>query len=156
AGVDPGISNEFATVGFRAHSMIHGEFEPTVAAGTYTSDQLAQFDHEGVTIEQNTDGTITLVIPLAVTFGNPDLMQQVGLGPALQSLGEREYANDEQIDNTLRSVLFEVPKPGVDPGACEEPVVNPDCFSDVSDLGADDVQRGRDHGMPSYNDLRQA
>jgi hypothetical protein len=157
ANVDPAISNEFATVGFRAHSMIHGEFEPTVAAGTYRRDQLAQFKHEGITIEQNADGTITLVIPLAVTFGNPDLMQQVGLGPALQSLGEREYANDEQIDNTLRSVLFEVPKPGIpDPTVCEEPVVNPDCFSEVSDLGADDVQRGRDHGMPSYNDLRQA
>ena len=28
--VNPSISNEFATVGFRAHSMVHGEFEPTV------------------------------------------------------------------------------------------------------------------------------
>ena len=86
----------------------------------------------------------------------PDLLQQVGLGPALQSLDEREYNNDEQIDNSMRSVLFQIPKPGVtDPSTCGEPIVNPDCFSDVEDLGADDVQRGRDHGMPTYNALRR-
>ena len=28
--VNPALANEFATVGYRAHSMIHGEFEPTV------------------------------------------------------------------------------------------------------------------------------
>ena len=84
-------------------------------------------------------------------------MQQVGLGPALQSLGEHEYRNDEQIDNTMRSILFQIPKPGVtDPSTCGAPVVNPACFSDVEDLGADDVQRGRDHGMPAYNQLRRA
>ena len=33
---NPSLENEFATVGYRAHSMIHGEFEPTVPAGTYT------------------------------------------------------------------------------------------------------------------------
>jgi hypothetical protein len=155
--IDPAIANEFATVGFRAHSMIHGEFEPTVPSGTYGAAQLQQFQAEGITIEHNADGSLTLVIPLAVAFGNPDLVQQVGLGPALQSLGEREYSNDEQIDNSLRSTLFEIPKPGIpDPTVCGEPVVNPDCFSDVSDLGADDVERGRDHGMPTYNALRRA
>ena len=159
-GYDPkansAITNEFATVAFRAHSMVHGEFEPTVPAGTYSGSQLAAFRASGITIEDNADGTITLVVPLGVTFGNPGLVEQIGLGPALQSLGEREYRNDEQIDDSLRSTLFEVPKPGIpDPSVCGEPSVNPDCFSDVADLGADDIERGRDHGMPTYNGLRR-
>jgi peroxidase len=156
-GVNAGLSNEFAVVGYRAHSMIHGEFDVTVPAGTYSASQLAAFTAQGVTVVQSS-GQVELTIPLDLAFGNPDLLQAVGEGPVMQALGaEREYKNDEQIDNSLRSVLFQVPKPGIpDPTVCGEPVVNPDCFSDVSDLGAIDVERGRDHGMPLYNQLRQA
>jgi hypothetical protein len=158
AAVDPTLSNEFAVVGYRAHSMIHGEFEPTVPAGTYTENQLNNvFPAEGITVERNADGTVTLVIPLVVAFGNPDLLEQIGEGPILQSLGEHQYANDEQIDNSLRSVLFQMPKrKGQDPRTCGAPVIRPSCFTGVADLGADDIQRGRDHGMPSYNDMRLA
>jgi len=151
--VNPSLSNEFAAVGYRAHSMIHGEFEPTVPEGTYSAGQLEAFEDAGIEVEHNA-GQVTLVIPLTVAFGNPDLVEQVGLGPALQSLGaEREYRNDEQIDNSLRSVLFQVP---ILPGACGTPVIDPNCFRGVQDLGAIDVERGRDHGMPSYNALRRA
>jgi len=156
-GVNAGISNEFAVVGYRLHSAVHGELEPTVPAGTFTNAQLKAFADEGVTIEQD-GGQVTLVIPLAVMFGNPDLLEAVGEGPVLKALaGEREYRNDEQIDNSMRSVLFQVPKPGIkNPAVCGEPLVNPDCFTGISDLGAIDVERGRDHGMPSYNQLRRA
>src|SRR5262245_10432777 len=52
--VDPEVTNEFATVGYRAHSMIHGEFEPTVPAGTYSDDLLNNvFPAEGITVERN-------------------------------------------------------------------------------------------------------
>src|SRR5213594_77361 len=154
--VNPGLSNEFAVVGYRAHSMIHGEFDTTVPAGTYTDAQLAAFAAQQVAVEPDGD-QVTLEIPLAAAFGNPDLLQDLGLEPVFRSLSQRQYENDEQIDNALRSVLFQVPKPGIpDPTVCGAPIVNPDCFSGVSDLGAIDIARGRDHGMPTYNDLRRA
>jgi Animal haem peroxidase len=98
------------------------------------------------------------VIPLELAFGNPGLVQAVGLGPLLEGLGnERQYKNDEQIDESMRSVLFQIPKPGnKDPASCGTPTIKPGCFSDVQDLGAIDVERGRDHGMPPYNALRKA
>src|SRR5262249_36957079 len=75
SSVNPAVGNGFAVVGSRAHSMVHGEFEPTVPAGTYTARQLnSDFPAEGITVERNADGTVTLVIPLVVAFGNPDLL----------------------------------------------------------------------------------
>ena len=160
-GYDPRVnatlSNEFAVVGYRAHSMIHGQFDVAYTEGAYSPEQLQAFQNQGIGLGDE-GGASALNIPLSVAFGNPDLLPEVGLGAVLQSLSaEREYRNDEQIDNTLRSVLFQVPKPGTtDPAACQVPVVDPNCFSGVADLGALDVERGRDHGMPSYNDLRRA
>jgi peroxidase len=160
-GYDPGsnatLGSEFATVGYRAHSMIHGEFEVTVPSGTYSAAQLDSFEAQGIEVTDG-GGELNLGIPLNAAFGNPDLMQAVGAGPMLSALGgERQYRNDEQIDESLRSVLFGVPKPGAaDPAACGLPTPNPDCFNGVTDLGATDVERGRDHGMPTYNDLRRA
>jgi hypothetical protein len=154
--VHPGLSEEFAVTGYRAHSMIHGEFEPTVANDRYTETQKAQLAGLGVRFEDNGDGTTTLVIPLSAAFGAPDLLEVVGEREVLEGLGERQYNNDEQFDNSLRSVLFQIPRAGVEPGLCHTPVINPDCFIGVQDLGALDVARQRDHGIPFYNDLRAA
>jgi hypothetical protein len=156
-GTNAGLANEFATVGFRAHSMIHGEFQATVPAGTFSAAELERFRGQGIDVVSS-GGDVILVIPLLAAFGNPVLVQEIGLGPLVHALADQaQYRNDEQIDDSLRSVMFQVPKPGTaDPAACGSPVVKPDCFVGVVDLGAIDLARGRDHGIPRYNALRRA
>src|SRR5882762_6380944 len=61
--VDPGLSNEFAVVGYRAHSMIHGEFDTTVRATRYTDAELAAFAVRGIVVTRDGD-MVTLEIPL--------------------------------------------------------------------------------------------
>jgi hypothetical protein len=152
--VDATLSNEFAVVGYRAHSMIHGQLEPIAPAGTYSPAQVTAFEQQGIAVEDE-EGVETVVVPLNVAFGNPDLVPDIGLGPVLRGIGsEPEYKNDELIDNQLRSTLFEIPVPG-NPTCLDGPTL-PQCFKGVVDLGAIDVERGRDHGMPLYNSLRAA
>lgn len=154
ATVDPSLANEFATVGYRAHSQIHGEMEFESESSRYSPATLNALIAQGV--EVAVDGAdVSLTVPLNTAFFNPGLVPQIQLGPLLEGIGsESEYNNDETIDNQLRSVLFQVPVPG-NPGCLDGPTL-PQCFTGVQDLGAIDLERGRDHGMPSYNQLRAA
>jgi hypothetical protein len=153
SSVNTGLTNEFATVGYRSHSQIHGEFTAETQTARYTAAQLNAFRAQGVEVE--IDGAdLALTVPVNVAFFNPDLLQAIGLGPFMTSLSESQYRNDEMIDNQLRSVLFQVPVSG-NPTCLDGPTL-PQCFSGVVDLGAIDIERGRDHGMPTYNQLRQA
>lgn len=155
--VDPRITDEFATVGYRAHSQIHGELEAEVPSEELSDADLAELETAGVEVNVG-DGGVELAVPLNVAFFNPGLLRTIGLGNVAAGLAtEAAYANDEQIDNQLRSVLFQVPGPdSEDPTACLDGPTLPDCFTGVVDLGALDVARGYDHGMPTYNELRVA
>jgi hypothetical protein len=85
-GVNPALSNEFATVGYRVHSQIHGEMEIAADASRYTPAQLAAFEAQGIEILQEED-EVELVIPLNRGFFNPDLVPAIGLGPLLSGVG---------------------------------------------------------------------
>jgi hypothetical protein len=154
--VNTSLSNEFAAAGYRMHSMIHDALEMTAEVGTYTQAQLDAFAAQGIEVIVEGD-ELELVIPLNVSFFNPQLVPQLGLGPILQGIGvERQYRNDEQFANALRSVLFQVPRPGSDPACRSDVDEQIECFNGVVDLGAIDIVRPADHGIPSYNQLRQA
>lgn len=153
--INAGIATEFATVGYRAHSMIHGEFNPIAPLGFYTNQELITLDSKDVIITQDTVNNVTnLAVPLVIAFANPDLLNLIGLGPVLKGIGLKSaYKNDEQMDDTLRSLLFQIPTQN-NLTCIDDP--DPGCFNGVVDLGAIDIARGRDHGIPLYNDLRAA
>jgi hypothetical protein len=137
SNVNASLTDEFATIGYRAHSQIHGEFAIEVDASTYTQAELDALEAAGVEVTVN-GNEVTLEVSLNLAFFNPNLLTQLGLGPMLKGIGgEPQYNNDEQIDNHLRSVLFQVPVSG-NPECLSDPSL-PACFNGVVDLGAIDI-----------------
>jgi hypothetical protein len=152
--VDTDLGNEFATVGYRAHSFVHGDVALAADLDRYSPAELAGLAAHGLEVVVDGD-QVEIAVPLNLAFFNPDLVEALGLGPVLRGLGRAaQYKNDELIDNQLRSVLFQIPVSG-NPACLDGPGL-PECYDAVADLGAIDIARGRDHGMPSYNQLRVA
>jgi hypothetical protein len=140
--VNATLTNEFATIGFRVHSMVHGNFPALTDAARYTQEQLDAFQAEGFLRETNRPESVEFDVPIHQAIGRPDLVPRMQLGVLLQGIDiQMEYRNDEVTDHLLRNIM------------CPAPATEPAC---ITDLAALDVERSRDHGMPSYNQLRQA
>jgi hypothetical protein len=74
-------------------------------------------------------------VALGQAFFNPELITQYGIEPYLKGLAEQEIQEiDNMVVDGVRNLLFDPPT-GVD-------------------LGAVNLQRGRDHGLPDYNQAR--
>ncbi len=142
--VDATLSNEFATVGYRAHSMLRGNVVVRTEKSRYAPAQLDALRAKGARIAES-GSTVEITIPPALGAFRPELVGEVQLGPLLQGLGgQAQSRNDEQVDDVVRSLALTR-------AGCE-----PNCQTAIFDIAAIDVERGRDHGIPAYNDLRAA
>ncbi|MGD1702942.1 peroxidase family protein [Dapis sp. BLCC M229] len=124
--VNPNITTEFSTAGFRiGHTLI--------------SSTLPRINEDGTPTE---DGALTL----ADAFFRPDrIPNEGGIDPILRGLAfQVQQETDANVIDDLRNLLFGPPPP------LGAPVAN------GSDLPSLNIQRGRDHGLGSYNDAREA
>ena len=77
-GLNPAVAHEFATVGYRAHSIIHGEIETDTNVSRYSQATLDALEAQGVEVE--VDGAdVTLAIPAQRAVLQP---RPGGAGPA--------------------------------------------------------------------------
>ncbi len=120
ADVNPGISNVFATAGFRfGHTML--------------SSELVRVDARGMEIPEGN-------IDLAGAFFNPAAVtEEGGISPILRGLARQPAQEiDTKLVDDVRNFLFGPPGAG------------------GFDLASLNIQRGRDHGLASYNEVRAA
>src|SRR6185369_2742328 len=66
ANVNATLSNEFATVGYRAHTQIHGDGLEidNQPASRYSAADIASLEAQGLDVEDNGDGTVSVDVPL--------------------------------------------------------------------------------------------
>ena len=79
-------------------------------------------------------------VALDEAFLNPAFLKTHGIAGILLGLASQQAQHlDTRIIDQVRNLLFEDPH-----------------FTGIRDLAAINIQRGRDHGVPSYNDVRRA
>lgn len=99
---------------------------------TMLSSQLLRTQADGST---HPSGDISLT----AAFFNPEELSSIGLAPYLRGMSRQTAQNvDPYVIDEVRNFLFGPPGSG------------------GFDLASLNIQRGRDHGLPSYNDLRDA
>ncbi|MCA9128551.1 MAG: peroxidase [Planctomycetales bacterium] len=95
---------------------------------TMLPNELLQVNNDGAPVAGGS-------IPLADTFFQPSILAGLGIEPFLMGLSvQRVQEIDALVNDSVRSMLFDPPA--------------------QFDLAAINMQRGRDHGLPDYNQAR--
>lgn len=109
-----------------ANEFAHAGFR---VGHTFLGDDVEFLDNNGEEIRAE--------VPLSEAFFNPGLVQETNIGPILKYLAtDKAREGDTVLVNSVRNFLFGPPGAG------------------GFDLGALDIQRGRDHGLADYNTMR--
>jgi peroxidase len=124
--VDPSISVEFASAAYRLHTLL--------------DDEVAFLDNKGNELASMP------ALALSADFFQPGIVAEPGeLAGNLKYLAtDNTQEVDEKAVDGLRNALFP-----------DAPIIS-NVEVGASDLIADDIQRGRDEGDPTYNEARLA
>jgi len=126
ADVNASIANIFSASLYRVgHTMLPEQLLVLRGDGNPVDD----FEALGATVAGGT-------LDLGAAFFNPELITAAGIEPYLKGLAELQIQEiDNLIVDAVRNLLFDPPA--------------------AIDLGATNLQRGRDHGLPDYNQTRE-
>jgi hypothetical protein len=141
--INAGIATEFSTVGFRfGHSLLSSTVGRDNNNGTGITDVSTSGSAINLTEDFFRPDLINpngVTVNLLTTSGQPDPHTSSGIGPVLKALADGlPNETDLLLIDEVCNVLFGIPNA---PG---------------TDLAARDIQRARDHGIGTYNQVRVA
>jgi peroxidase len=144
SNVNPGIDTEFSTVGFRfGHSLLSNAVGRQQNNGNDindVSDNGAAIPLTEAFFRPDLISATTHTVTLTDAQGNPDPHTSSNIGAILKADADNAAnENDLLLIDSVRNTLFGSPFPGLG-----------------TDLAARDIQRARDHGIGTYNQLRVA
>ena len=124
--INASVANIFSASLYRVgHTMLPNELLLMTADGSPVADDP---DVLGASVEGGQ-------VALGEAFFNPALVTQFGIEPYLKGLSQQQIQEiDPLIVDGVRNLLFDPPA--------------------AVDLGATNLMRGRDHGLPDYNQAR--